>query len=295
MDHHAAVHPLGEEHWATTRDGRLLYYMSRGRGPVTVVFESGMGFSRNIWGLVAPTIRGQARVVVYDRAGLGRSPDSPHRRTLHQLADDLSDLLSALGQGPFVLVGHSWGGPIVRTLAARNLHHVAGLILVDQSDEHWTTDIRPDPAWQRTIFHWILPAVAAVGLYRLVGPRLSPGRHQPPAVAHDHAREDFTHRAARTLVAEDRPYTQQMQRLHARSPQLGTYPVILISGTKPVRLPLLGRLRRELNAAHRRSADSAPNGYFVPAANSHHQVMFTDPEVITTQVHHILDQLPDLD
>lgn len=298
MNTHQPEHPFGVSHWATTRDGRSLHYMLRTpdpqsahRGPanpVTVVFESGMGFSRNTWGLVSPAVRGCARTVVYDRAGLGHSQDSSRRRTLGQLADDLSDVLTALGPGQYLLVGHSWGGPILRTLAARDDHRLVGLVLVDQSDEHWATDIRPDPVWQRTLMHWILPALAATGLYRAFGSRLSPGRHQPPAVARDHAREDFTLRAARALVLEDRPYTQQMQRLHARSPQLGDYPVVVISGTKTTRIPVLGRLRKDLNQAHRRTAASAPNGTYVEAPESLHHVMFTDPQVIIDQIHRIL-------
>lgn len=298
MTAHESDHPFGVSHWATTRDGRKLHYMMRTldqvpesqspANPVTVVFESGMGFSRNIWGLVSPAIGGCARAVVYDRAGLGHSQDSARRRTLNQLADDLSDLLSELGPGSYLLVGHSWGGPIVRTLAAREHHALVGLVLVDQSDEHWATDIRPDPVWQRTLMHWILPILAAVGLYRVFGARLSPGRRQPPPVASDHAHEDFTLRAARTLVLEDRAYTQQMQRLHARCPQLGAYPVVVISGTKSTRIPILGRLRRQLNRAHERTAACAPQGSYVQAPRSRHHVIFTDPQVIVDQIHQVL-------
>ncbi|KAA9395502.1 alpha/beta hydrolase [Kocuria coralli] len=146
MTSSTAGHPFGVSRFARTRDGRMLHYMQRGSGEPTVVFESGMGFSRSLWGLVQPVVAQRTRAVVYDRAGFGRSDDSPRRRTLPQLADDLSDLLDALGAGPFILVGHSWGGPIVRTLAARHDHSILGLVLVDPSDEHWATDIRRTPA-----------------------------------------------------------------------------------------------------------------------------------------------------
>ncbi|MET7402474.1 alpha/beta fold hydrolase, partial [Dactylosporangium sp. NPDC005572] len=65
------------------------------------------------------------------------SDDGPRPRTPARLADDLGALLGSL-TGPFVLVGHSWGGPIVRLLASRNAAPVKGLVLVDPSDENET-------------------------------------------------------------------------------------------------------------------------------------------------------------
>src|SRR5688500_15138546 len=97
-----------------TRDGRSLYVERAGTGAPTVVFESGMGCSRDAWALVAPTVAMRAGVVVYDRSGLGRSPADERPRTFDRLVDDLCDVLDAVGAPPYVLVGHSWGGPIVR-------------------------------------------------------------------------------------------------------------------------------------------------------------------------------------
>ncbi|WP_251558675.1 alpha/beta fold hydrolase [Paenibacillus pasadenensis] len=51
------------------------------------------------------------------------------------MAGDMGELLTELGQGPFLLVGHGWGGPIVRAAAAADLSRIRGLVLVDPSDE----------------------------------------------------------------------------------------------------------------------------------------------------------------
>ena len=125
----AASAPAPPDHWSATTSspaGRL----QRSEG----VHSPRAGGARH--GVVRHPRRIRARrrttAVVYDRSGLGRSPADPKSRTLHRLA---SDLLDHLGHGPFVLVAHSWGGPIVRVAAAASPGRVAGLVLVDQTDE----------------------------------------------------------------------------------------------------------------------------------------------------------------
>lgn len=119
----------------TLPDGRRLHHVSRGEGEPVVVLESGLGGSRADWGLVLPGLAGHTRVVAYDRAGLGRSDPDPARRDLDRMADDLGHLLDGLGAERYVLVGHSLGGPIIRTYAARHPARVAALVLVDPADE----------------------------------------------------------------------------------------------------------------------------------------------------------------
>jgi pimeloyl-ACP methyl ester carboxylesterase len=60
----------------------------------------------------------------------------PKPRTFSRLNLELRDALSKLGEsGPFVLVGHSYGGPVVRNFAMTYPHEVAGMVLVDAAHE----------------------------------------------------------------------------------------------------------------------------------------------------------------
>jgi pimeloyl-ACP methyl ester carboxylesterase len=127
-----------------------------GAGP-TVVFEPGLGSTRAIWGLVQPQVAEHAPTLVYDRAGYGASPEDPAPRTLARLADDLVTLIA----GPVVLVGHSYGGPIVQAAAARAPQHVRGVVLVDPTP---TDDPAMQGLWHRTLAPalyrpagWLLP------------------------------------------------------------------------------------------------------------------------------------------
>ena len=102
-------------------------------GP-TVVFENGMSSPLEFWGWIQPAVAQVATTVSYDRAGVGWSGKRRLPHTADQAAAELEDLLAALGlPGPYVLVGHSYGGLLVRRFAHRNPGEVAGMVLVDSA------------------------------------------------------------------------------------------------------------------------------------------------------------------
>ena len=113
--------------------GRALFISCVGTGSPTVVLEAGGGNSAETWAGVQPEIARFTRVCSYDRAGLGQSDPAPAGvRTVQDSVDDLHALLDAAGvSGPYVLIGHSFGGLIVRLYASQYPDDVAGLVLVD--------------------------------------------------------------------------------------------------------------------------------------------------------------------
>jgi pimeloyl-ACP methyl ester carboxylesterase len=114
--------------------GYHLHLVCAGHGSPTVVFKSGWPGGSSGWVLVAPTITLQTRVCVYDRAGTGASDAGPSPRTPLHMVHELHLLLTrAHLPGPYVLVGHSFGGLLVRFFAATSPRDVAGLVLIDSS------------------------------------------------------------------------------------------------------------------------------------------------------------------
>ena len=174
-------HTYGASAFVEVEPGRRLHYRIKGSGGPTVVFESGMGLSGSVWGLVQPAVAERATTVVYDRAGTGRSDDAPAPRNLARAVADLAALLRALPDcRPLVLVGHSWGGPIIRTLAAGGEFAVHGLVLVDQSDENAPQYFTPQARRRFASTGKFLVPAARLGLYRLAG---GPAGASPPTCA----------------------------------------------------------------------------------------------------------------
>ncbi|MBF6327262.1 alpha/beta fold hydrolase [Nocardia transvalensis] len=254
--------------------------MVQGSEGPTVVFESGMGFSRSIWGLVQPLVAGRMRTAVYDRAGIGRSDDAAHPRTLGRMAADLDTVLRALGPGPFVLVGHSWGGPIARVAAAADPSRIRGLVLVDQSDENCELYFTRSARTRFATTRLLMPALARIGLYRSFGSKA--GAAQPVDVLADHRAEDFTVRAARALIAEQDLFLAELQRLREHPLVLDSVEVSVITGTGAQRFDKT--VRQAIIAAHRRTAEALPNGRLVEAPRSGHLVMFTEPDVVAREI-----------
>jgi pimeloyl-ACP methyl ester carboxylesterase len=115
-------------------DGSFLYLLCAGHGSPTVVLEAGLGGDHRVWSLVQPEVARTTRVCSYDRSGLWFSQLAPKRRLAREKAKDLHALLAAAGvTGPYVLVGHSYGGMLVRVYAAAYAKDVAGLVLLDSS------------------------------------------------------------------------------------------------------------------------------------------------------------------
>lgn len=253
--------------------------MVAGDGPTTVVFESGMGVSRSVWGLVAPRVAERTRAIVYDRAGTGRSDRDTARRSLTRLADDLEVLLTDAAPGPVILVGHSWGGPIVRSVAARlGPARVRGVVVVDQADEHCADYFEPSAALRFEMTK-LTPALARAGLYRLMGSR--PGRVLPADVYADHRREDFSVAAAHTMTAEMATFVDDLAALRDDPPDLRGIPLTVITGTRTTRLDR--KVRESITAAHRLTAERTQEGRLVEATGSAHLVIYDEPGIVVDE------------
>jgi len=99
----------------------------------TIVLEHGAFGCASGWGVVQARLAAKGlHSIAYDRAGLGLSDPGPLPRDGRALNADLSSLLGAMGEaGPFVLVGHSMGGLMVRLFALTHPEQVSGVVLVD--------------------------------------------------------------------------------------------------------------------------------------------------------------------
>ena len=287
-DNPAVPHTQGVPEWVRTRDDRRLYaQVLGGPGPGTsaaVVFEGGAGATRSYWAGVQVLVAPVARTVVYDRAGLGRSEPDPVRRTLDRMADDLVDLLDHFSPGPFVLVGHSGGGPIARLAASRRPDLLAGLVLVDPIDE--AADVVLSAKFRRNerVALRVGKVLARLGLLRfLYGSLLAAA----PAddVRADLRQEAFSPNVIETHARQAQTYLDEVAAWKTAPPDTRELPITVISGGLALaRDGMPEEVRAEANAAHSLRAAQSPGGRHVIAQRSGHTIPITEPQIIAEEI-----------
>jgi pimeloyl-ACP methyl ester carboxylesterase len=151
-----------------------LHLQCTGSGSPTVVLEPGAGMTSASTALVDEAVASETRVCVYDRAGRGWSEPADTRQDADRIATDLHTLLDRANvPGPYVLVGHSFGGHYVRAYAAHYPDEVAGMVLVDSTppaDEGGATTTGDEGSYDATGRVAALGSIAArVGIARLIG------------------------------------------------------------------------------------------------------------------------------
>jgi pimeloyl-ACP methyl ester carboxylesterase len=125
-------------------DNLTLSIDCRGQGSPTVILDSGLGVPAVGWNPVQAEVAKFTRVCSYDRAGYGWSGATSAPRTSIQIVKELHALLEAANEkGPYILVGHSFGGYNVRVYNGQYPNDVAGMVLVDASHEDQNDRMTP--------------------------------------------------------------------------------------------------------------------------------------------------------
>lgn len=116
-------------------NGRMLRMQVEGHGSPAVVLEIGLGGPLEVWDLVQPELARHATVVAYDRIG---AIDIEESLTGEEIARELRVALNNAGvKPPYVLVGQSFGGVYNRLFASLYPHEVAGMVLLDPTQEEF--------------------------------------------------------------------------------------------------------------------------------------------------------------
>jgi pimeloyl-ACP methyl ester carboxylesterase len=248
----------------------------RSSGEPVIVLEAGATNSIEVWSQVLPKIAEFAPVIAYDRAGLGESEWDGQEPTPQHVADRLKVTLSALEAGPpYVLVGFSWGGALVRYFAGLNPDAVAGLVYVD-----------PGPIITQTLAEDLAPYVESGA--GVAGKR-----------AFWQAFEAFSSRASPAISAEFQVFSGLMQREvgDRNLPPSPKVPVAVIVAGKyqpyGLQLPYDPEKHFEADVRHRirmlaEWALEAPHGTLLFSNNSSHVVPIDEPDLVVWAVRRVL-------
>ena len=285
-----------------------LHLLQMGESGPAVILDAGIGASSLSWRIVQTRAAQFARVYAYDRAGFGWS-DAPRReqgpRIASRLAEELRAALHASDvRGPYILVGHSFGGFVARVYAERWPVEVAGLVMVDApTAAEWA---QPDPGRRRqhlggALFARLGGRLARVGVVRFCLNRFSRGARALPVTvtrAFGQGALDLVTRMVSQVMkypAELRPVAQahwsrpapffslaehlqflpESAREVASCGSLGDLPLVVMTAANP---------SAERAAAQDAMACQSSRGRHVIAREGGHWLLLDQPEMVVEEI-----------
>ncbi|PYS65833.1 MAG: hypothetical protein DMF76_01900, partial [Acidobacteria bacterium] len=301
-------------------NGTRLNLYCMGSGSPTVVFESGWEDWAPAWAIVQPRIAKWTRACSYDRAGTGFSDPGPMPRTSVRIADELHSALHNAGvKGPYILVGHAFGGDIVRTFADRYMREVAGLVLVDAD----SNDVGPKEMQEEAhrgfgrVLSQLRDCRNAIAEHKPL-PALSSRPGQPqrtcaqqffrglPEAAWSPELNAKLLEIAQTKVAMYDAYLSEMEQagydeayLQQHRRPFGSRPIrVLTSGNhgvghlerKPPDTPEHLKYEQEITLAQARWLGLSSNAKQIFARNSSEYIQFDEPETVINAIREVYDQ-----
>lgn len=157
--------------WVEIERGQKLYVVEKGSGGPAVLFEAGIAATNLNWHHIQERVSCFTATASYDRSGLGWSSPCRSLRTPGNIASELHTMLELASiRPPYILVGHSFGGLVMRRYAAMYPEDVAGVVLVDPMRcEEWPP-LNPEKQCMiergRKLSRYAIP-IARFGLARL--------------------------------------------------------------------------------------------------------------------------------
>ena len=229
-----------------------------------------------------------SRTCAYDRAGTGWSDPARVPLMPTAMVEDLHTLLAKSGEpGPYLLVGHSLGGPIIRHYAVHYPGEVAGLVLVDGSHEDQIARMKGIPSWTQLVVKAI-PTLHFLGIDRVV------------------AQAQITDTTSAIVVAR----TTSDAAMHNTAELMNSLPAFFAEVKKDVRpfgaLPLTAltagkmsvpgvtpevadALHREWVAMHKEIVARSTRGRWILAERSTHYIQRDQPDLVIQSVREMLD------
>ena len=245
--------------------GHRLYMRRLGEGSPAVVLNAGLGSNWQAWESIVTVLARSSTMVAYSRAGLRDSEPGPLPRTAQLVCDDLRAMLFGAGIAPpYVLVGHSYGGMVLRLYASQHPKEVAGLVLMDAPDEDMHA------SWER---------------------------HMAELPAEDREREERTWTGGNVIEhVDNRASGRQVFASRTVPDALQGVPVAYVASKwwcasyrnrDPLAPPPAAKDLEEVRA--RKSRRLGAEMLFFPAEQSGHELMGDQPEIVVEAIQAVLD------
>lgn len=251
--------------------GYRLHINCTGTGSPTVILDNGLGLPSSTWSLVQPQVAKFTRVCSYDRAGIGKSDPGPLPRTSQQIVTELHTLLNNAGiKGPYVMVGHSFGGINVRLYASEFPNEVVGMVLVDSSHENQPP---VDLAYDAKAMRWI-------NFCRSLAQSQVKVSIKYPNGAYSKGQAEQL-RACGGSNGELAAFRESQAQARATDRSLGNMPLVVLTRSQPY---------RGLWADHEELARRSSNSTHLVVEHSGHFIHKDQPDVAIDAIHKVVDE-----
>ena len=237
----------------------------RKAGQPVLILEAGGGAGLDEWTPVFADLAALAPVIAYDRRGIGQSEPDTVKPTVKRVNQSLHALLEAMRIAPpYVVVGHSWGGAVMRGFAEMYPTEIAGYVYVE------VPDIEATPEEQAAA----LPEADRASAFAT--PTLPPIPADTPkglAAEYEVLGENIV-----SHWAEVRNFRQ-----------VPGVPVAVVIAAPPARLKAPGDAMMRFQIKHQSEwALTSSNGLLLVSGRVGHDVMKDDPALLLQAVKHVL-------
>jgi pimeloyl-ACP methyl ester carboxylesterase len=267
-------------------EGYDMHLHCTGTGSPVVLLESGLtGLGSMQWYVVQPAIAKVTTVCSYDRAGILWSDRRARPRTGDRMIEELGALLdTAEVPPPYVMVGHSLGGGLIRMFDERFPGTAAGFVFIDSGHEDQLTRMPQNPNRTRPPPDWLLTAFGATGLIRSMSAGTVKDLPTPAAQAVE-ALSPYSVHGQYGEMASIEDTTHQLKATAPGAPgSLGSRPVVVLTRTQydsdEIRMPWMA-MQAELAAL-------STNSDHRLIAGATHFIHLDDPEAVVQAIRDVV-------
>ena len=217
-------------------------------GKPTIVIEGGNGMATEYYHWLSEGLKDSIRVIRYDRAGIGYSETSKTPRDPETIALELHNLLLNAGESPpYIMVGHSLGGPYIRVFTELYPNEVSSMFLLDTTHPDRVeriTSIPKESSWKFKLIIWgqkaqaVLADMGILMLYDMIsGPVLGREMEGLPTEINGRTRDFLINgKYLRAMTDELANYHKTLERT-GRVTDFGTLPIRVITSSEDREIP----------------------------------------------------------